>query len=420
MSKGLTVSQKIFAKRSGKKRVEPGEIVEAKVDFAILIDIVGAHVINIFKNLGGKKVWDPSRFMINFDIIPAPTVKIAQNQRILNAFGNEQEAAKGSFGEGIYHDVAVDKGHVLPGELIVVTDSHGVTLGGYGAFGTGIGISDMAMAMIKGSLWFKVPPTIRYNISGTLPKYVMAKDVMLHLIGNGTATKALYKAVEYSGPTVDAMTIDSRLVLSNLSVEMGAKAGIVEPNQETLDFIASRRQGQIPDSVISDPDAEFEEVIHVEVSNLEPLVAKPHSPDNVCLVKEIAGTHVDQVFIGTCNGGRLEDLHAVAEILKGRHIAPNIRLIVVPTSKRVGNMAEIDGTMAILREAGAVCCNPNCGPCFGQHQGVLSSGEVCLSTGNRNFKGRMGSRETFVYLASPYTAAATALQGVITDPREVE
>ena len=393
--------------------------MEARIDLAIVIDVVGAHVINTFRELGGKRVWDASRLVINHDMIPASTVKTAENQRILNTFGQEQGVDRGTFGEGIYHDVVVDKGYVQPGDLIVVTDSHGVTLGAYGAFATGIGISDMAMAMIKGSLWFKVPPTIRYHMSGNLPKRVMAKDLMLQLLREGTVTKALYKAVEYCGPTVDAMSIDSRLVLSNLSVEQGAKLGFVEPNEQTLDFLGKRQGGSRPEALNSDPDADFEEVIHIDVSSIQPMVAKPHSPDNVVLINDVKDTEVDQVFIGTCNGGRLEDLHAAAEILKGRHIAPNIRLIVIPTSKRVANMAELDGTMAILREAGAICCNPNCGPCFGQHQGCIASEEVCLSTGNRNFKGRMGSKEAFVYLASPYTAAATALQGIITDPREV-
>ena len=419
MGKGLTISQKILARNSDRERVEPGEIVEARIDLAIVIDIVGSHVIEAFRSLGGKKVWDPSRIVFNHDMIPASTVKVAENQRVLNVFGHEQQIDCGVFGEGIYHDIVVDKGYVNPGDLIIVTDSHGVTLGGYGAFATGVGISDMAMAMATGRLWFKVPPTLRYHITGSLSKRLMAKDIMLQVLRDGTTTKATYKAVEYAGPTVESMSVDSRLVFSNFSVEQGAKVGIVEPNQETLDFIASRKKGQMPEPVTSDRDADFEELIHVDVSDLEPLVAKPHSPDSVCSVSEIAGTHVDQVFIGTCNGGRLEDLHAAAEILQGKHIAPHVRLLVIPTSVRVANAAERDGTMAVFRESGAICCNPNCGPCFGQHQGCLTSGEVCLTTGNRNFMGRMGSNEAFVYLASPYTAAATALKGVITDPREV-
>ena len=419
MGKGYTISEKILARNSDRDKVVPGEIVEARIDLAIVIDVVGSHVVKAFRDLGKKKVWESSRIVFNHDMIPASTVKMAENQRVLNAFGKEQEVDCGEFGEGIYHDVVVDKGYVNPGDLAIITDSHGVTLGGYGVFATGVGISDMAMALADGRLWFKVPSTIRYDISGSLSKRVMAKDLMLHLLRDGSATKATYRAIEYAGPTVDKMSVDSRLVLANLSVEQGAKVGIVQPNKETLEFLAARNHGKRIEPVFSDPDAEFEEVVHIDVSGLEPLVAKPHSPDNIASVSEVSGTRVDQVLVGTCNGGRLEDLHAAAEILEGEHVAAHTRLIVVPTSSRVARAAERDGTMEILKEAGAICCNPNCGPCFGQHQGCLASGEVCLTTGNRNFMGRMGSNEAFVYLASPYTAAASAMRGVITDPREV-
>ncbi|MCZ7664525.1 MAG: aconitase/3-isopropylmalate dehydratase large subunit family protein [Thermoleophilia bacterium] len=419
MSRGLTISQKILARGSDRDRVEPGEVVEARIDLGVILDKVGPHVVNAFRGLGARKIWDSSRILINHDMIPASTVRMAENQRMLNAFGEEQDIDCGMFGEGIYHDVVVDKGYVRPGYVIIVTDSHAVTLGGYGAFATGVGISDMAMAMAKGSLWFKVPATLRYEISGTLPGRVAAKDLMLQLLGQGTAAKATYRAVEYGGPSVESMSVDSRLVLANLSVEQGAKVGIVEPNEATMAFLSERLAGERPESVTSDPNAEFAELIRMDASRVEPLIAKPHSPDNVVAVSEVAGTRVDQVFLGTCNGGRGEDLRAAARILEGRRVARGTRLIVIPTSARVARETEADGTMQVLREAGAICCNANCGPCFGQHQGTLAPGEVCLSTGNRNFQGRMGSNQAFVYLGSPYTAAATALNGEITDPREV-
>jgi len=419
VAKKQTVSQKILARNSDRDSVQPGEVVEARIDLGIVLDKVGPHVVNAFRSLGVSEVWDHRRVLINHDMIPASNVRMAENQRALTLFGEEQGIDCGVFGEGIYHDVAVDKGYVQAGDLIIVTDSHAVTLGGYGTFATGVGISDMAMAMASGRLWFKVPPTIRYEVSGTLPNRVMAKDLMLQLLGEGTAAKATYKAIEYGGPTVTAMSIDSRLVLSNLSVEQGAKVGIVEPNPETLSLLAEHRRGTKQEPVFSDFDADFEEVIRVDASQLQPLVAKPHSPDNVSAIAAVSGTKVDQIFIGTCNGGRLEDLRAAAEILRGRRVAKGARLIVIPTSSRVAAAAERDGTMEALRESGAICCNANCGPCFGHHQGTLGAGEVCLSTGNRNFLGRMGSNQAFVYLASPYTAAASAVTGVITDPREI-
>ncbi|MEM2593804.1 MAG: 3-isopropylmalate dehydratase large subunit, partial [Candidatus Bathyarchaeia archaeon] len=319
-------------------------------------------------------------------------------------------------GSGICHQLMVESGLIYPGSLIVGADSHTCTYGALGAFATGIGSTEMAAVLMSGKLWFKVPETIRIDVNGSLPPMVLPKDIILKIIGTIGADGATYKAVEYHGETISAMSIDGRLTLCNMAVEMGAKTGIIEPDEKTLKFLLSLGVKEHI-ALKSDEDAEYAEKISFNVSDLEPMIACPHSVDNVRSVKEVEGKEVDQVFLGSCTNGRIEDLRIAAEILKGRRVKEGVRMIVIAASRNIYLQALREGLIDVFMEAGCIICNPGCGPCAGAHQGILAPGEVCLSTSNRNFKGRMGSAEAEIYLASPATAAATALEGRITDPR---
>jgi 3-isopropylmalate/(R)-2-methylmalate dehydratase large subunit len=414
---GMTISEKILARASGLSKVKPGDIVVAKFDLALIRDIGGPHVINAFYQLGLNKIKFPEKMVVLHDITPASSVKTAANQKMVNDFAKKFQLNRVHYGEGIYHDVLVDKGYIAPGTLNIVTDSHAVTLGGYGTFSTGVGISDIAIAISTGELWFKVPETLRYEISGNFPAMTGSKDLMLKILEQGTAHKAIYRAVDFGGPAVEVMSIESRLVLANMAVELGGKTGIIEPNPETEYFLREKLGGPV-EVVRNDRDVTYSEVIHMDVSELEPMIACPHSPDNVVPARKVIGKKIDQAFLGTCCNGRLEDLRVASQILKGCSVHPDVRLIVMPTTKEVVRKAIQEGIMDIFYDANAIVCNPNCGPCFGVHQGVLGPGDICLSTGNRNFQGRMGSPEAEIYLSSPATLAASAITGAIADPRD--
>ncbi|MEA1904323.1 MAG: 3-isopropylmalate dehydratase large subunit, partial [Candidatus Hadarchaeota archaeon] len=305
-----------------------------------------------------------------------------------------------------------------PGALIVGADSHTCTYGALGAFSTGIGSTEMAAVFVSGKLWFRVPETLKFNVEGDLPAGVLPKDVALHIVGEVKSSGATYKAVEFSGPTVKDMSVAGRMTLCNMAVEIGAKTGIVEPDSKVVDYLKNRVEGGVR-LTTNDRDAEYEEIFEFEVGNLEPQVACPHLVDNVKSVSEAEEVEVDQVFLGSCTNGRLEDLESAAGVLKDKHIAPNTRMIVTPASKEVYMGALRKGLINIFLEAGCTVCNPGCGPCAGAHQGILAPGEVCISTSNRNFVGRMGSPDSEIYLASPLTAAASAVTGRITDPRTI-
>ncbi len=409
-----TISQKIFSRASGSAgMVEPGEIVEAGVDYAMSHDGTSVLAIRAFQDMASEKVWDRERIIVPFDhIVPANNETAAELQKDVRAWVREQNIANFfDSGCGVCHQVFPEQGFALPGLLLVGADSHTCTYGAFGAFGTGVGATDMAEIYSRGRLWFKVPETIAVRLSGRSRPNVSAKDIALMVIGQLGADGATYKAVEYIGPAAEALSISGRMTLCNLGVEMGAKAAIVPPDEKTEQFLAGRaRQAYQP--VYSDPES-YDQTLEYDISDLEPQVAAPFRVDNVRPASELAGLPVDQVFIGTCTNGRLEDLEAAARILKGRQV--KARTLVIPASRQVLLEALQKEIIQILVEAGAMIGPPGCGPCLGAHMGVLAEGEVCVSTSNRNFPGRMG-KGGLVYLASPATAAASALQGCLAVP----
>jgi 3-isopropylmalate/(R)-2-methylmalate dehydratase large subunit len=417
----MNIIEKILANASGKKHVSPDDIVEANIDVAMTHDLTGPLAIKSFREIGAKKVWDKDKVVIILDhLVPASSVISAGLHKIVRNFAEEQgiknfyDVGRG----GVCHQVMPEKGHVRPGEVIVGSDSHTCTYGAFGAFATGIGSTEMAAVFATGKLWFRVPEVIKIDVTGKFQKWVTAKDMTLNIIGKIGADGAIYKGLEFGGSTIRDLTIDGRMVLCNMAVEMGAKAGIIEPDQKTLDYVKARTDKPF-NPVKSDKDATYERVVDVDVSELEPQVAVPHSVDNIKPVTEVEGTEVNQAFIGSCTNGRLEDLQSAAQILKGKKINRNVRLIVIPASQEIYLNALNEGLIKTFMEAGATIGNPNCGPCLGGHMGIMADGEACISTSNRNFIGRMGSTKSFVYLASPATVAASALTGTITDPRKV-
>jgi len=415
----MTITEKILAKAAGRKEVVPGEIVEAKVDFAMMHDLTGPLAVESFEKIGAEKVWDPSRIVILFDHqTPASSIDAAKNHILLRNFAKKHSVVHFyDMFEGICHQVVPEKGFALPGKVVIGADSHTVTYGAFGCFATGVGSTDMAAILATGKLWFRVPESMKITVHGKLKPPVMSKDLILHIIGDLGMDGATYQAVEFSGECISEMSVDSRMTICNMVVEMGAKNGVIEPDQKTLEWLRGREKEEF-EVVKSDPGASYREEREYDGGKLEPQVACPHSVDNVKNVREVEGKEVDQAFIGTCTNGRLEDLKIAARILKGRRVSRNVRLIVVPASMEVYKKALSSGIMQILVEAGALVGSPGCGACMGCHIGVLGPGEVSISASNRNFKGRQGSPDSEVYLASPATVAASAITGRITDPRE--
>lgn len=414
----MNIIEKILANASGKPEVSPGEIVEANIDVAMTHDLTGPLAIKSFREIGAKKVWDRNKVVIILDhLVPASSVISAGLHKIVRNFAEEQNIEKFyDVGRGgVCHQIMPEKGHVRPGEVIVGSDSHTCTYGAFGAFATGIGSTEMAAVFATGKLWFRVPEVIKVNVKGKFPDLVSAKDLTLHIIGKIGADGAIYRGLEFTGSTIRDMTIDSRMVLSNMAVEMGAKAGLAEPDQKTLDYVQSRTDKPF-NSIKSDPNSVYEKIVDVDASELEPQVAIPHSVDNVKPVSKVENVRVDQAFIGSCTNGRLEDLRVAAQMLNGKKIARGVRLVVIPASQEIFLKAINEGLVKTFMDAGATVGNPNCGPCLGGHMGILAEGEVCISTSNRNFIGRMGSTKSFVYLASPATVAVSAITGKITDP----
>ena len=417
----MNLTEKILAKAAGKRKVLPEEIVEAKIDVAMIHDLTGPLAIQAFEKIA-ERVWDSSKIVVIFDHqVPADSTRSAELQKTMREFVKKQginnfyDVGRG----GICHQVMPESGYIRPGEVIVGADSHTCTYGALGAFATGIGSTEMAAVLATGRLWFKVPETIKIEVKGAFQPHVSPKDLILRIIGDIGADGATYKAIEFRGSAIREMEIDGRLTLCNMVVEMGAKNGIMDPDEKTLAYL--RKRVTVPLTPLhADPDVHYEKIVDIDVSSLEPQVAAPSSVDNVRPVSEFQGTKVDQVFIGSCTNGRLEDLRIAARILNGRKINGDVRLIVIPASHQVYSEALKSGIIADLLDAGATVCNPNCGPCLGGHMGLLAAGEVCISTSNRNFTGRMGSPQSKVYLASPATAAASALTGRITDPRGSE
>lgn len=413
-----TMAEKILAKAAGIEEVNAGEIVMANIDVAMTHDLTGPLSVESFKKIGVDEVWDPEKVVVIFDHqVPADSLEAAQNHLIMREFVTTHKINNFyDLKEGVCHQVLPEKGHVVPGEVVVGTDSHTCTHGALGAFSTGIGSTDMAMVFATGKLWFKVPETIRFQIDGKLGPHVYSKDVVLDIIGQIGADGATYQACEFGGETTSNMSVSDRMVLCNMAIEMGGKTGLIEPDEKTIKYVEGRsnKKYQI---FRTDEDAESLTTMHVDINDLEPQIACPHNVDNVKPVSEVEGTPIDQIFLGSCTNGRIDDMRVAAKILKGKEVSPNVRMLVIPASREVYRNALDEGLMNIFVDAGALVCNPCCGPCLGGHVGLLGPGEVSLSTSNRNFKGRQGSPEAEVYLSSAAVAAASAIKGKITDPR---
>ncbi|MGD8978941.1 MAG: 3-isopropylmalate dehydratase large subunit [candidate division WOR-3 bacterium] len=416
----MTIAEKILANASGTEVVKPHQIVTAKIDVAMSHENADV-VLRAFREIGIDKVWDPQRIVLLFDHrVPAESEKTAATHQRIREFVQEQNIKHFyDMKEGICHQILPENGHSRPGEVMVGTDSHTTTHGAFGTFATGIGATEMAGVWATGELWFMVPESMRIEVTGRFPKHVSAKDLILSIIGRLGSAGADYKAVEFCGSAVSAMSVASRMVLSNLSMEMGAKVAFVVPDEKTSAYVAKRSKKKFT-PFVADGDAIYAEEIKIDVDDLESMIACPHTVDNVKPVRALKGKRIDQALIGSCTNGRLEDLAVAAEIIEGNKVASHVRLLVIPASRRVYAEAIRKGYIEIFLEAGALILNPGCGPCLGAHQGLMAPGEVCISTTNRNFKGRMGSSESFVYLASPATVARSALIGEIGVPQDGE
>lgn len=411
-----TMSEKILAKSSGKDEVEAGDIVMANIDVAMTHDLTGPLSVQSFEKIGKEKVWDSTKIVIPFDHqVPADSIDSANNHILMREFAKKQNIKHFyDVNVGVCHQILPELGHVVPGEVIVGADSHTCTHGALGAFATGIGSTDMAMVFSEGKLWFKVPETNRFNINGELKDNVYAKDVILHIICQMGADGSTYKACEFAGETVSNMTVSDRMVLCNMAIEMGGKTGLVEPDKKTIEYV--EKHSNKPYKIFkSDLDSPSLNIIDIDVNDLEPQIACPHNVDNVKSVSEV-DVEIDQVFLGSCTNGRLNDLRDAAKILKGKKIANGTRMLIIPASKEIYTKALDEGLIKIFVEAGALVSAPCCGPCLGGHTGIIGPGEVSLSTSNRNFKGRQGSPDGEVYLSSAAVAAASAIKGRIVAP----
>lgn len=419
----LTISEKIFSRASGRP-VRAGDFVMADIDRAMTHDITGPLAVQGFRAImkdQDPKVWDPEKIVILFDHqVPADSLNAAANHILLRQFATDQGITNYDIFEGICHQVMPEKGWIRPGDLVVGSDSHTCTYGALGAFATGIGSTDMAAVFATGRLWFKVPQTERFEVNGKLSRSVYSKDIILHLIGDVGADGAMYMAAEYGGEAVRALDVSQRLTISNMAIEMGAKAGIIEPDDNIQEYLRQK----IPDFTLnkywkSDDDCEYARFHEYDISDLPPQVACPHNVDNVKSVEDVEGTCIDQVFIGSCTNGRFEDIKIVADIMGDEPLARGVRMLIIPASRTEYMKVLRAGLVEQFMEAGALVESPCCGPCMGGSFGLLGDGEVGLATSNRNFQGRQGSAKAFVYLSSPATAAASALTGEITDPRKV-
>ncbi|MDV2480525.1 3-isopropylmalate dehydratase large subunit [Methanoculleus sp. Wushi-C6] len=414
-----TIAEKIFSMKCGRS-VRAGDVVMAPVDAAMIHDITGPLAVRVFREMGGERVYDPERIIMLFDHqVPADSIPAAENHVFMRQFAAEQGIHNYDLLEGVCHQVVMEKGRAAPGEIIVGTDSHTCTYGAAGAFATGIGSTDMGFVLKFGALYFRVPESILVEVDGRFGRRVGPKDLILSLAGDIGADGATYMALEFTGRAMEKMNMAGRMTCANMAIEMGAKAGIVRPDAATWDYVAARRDIE-PFDLAGDVDATYRDRRRYDVTDLAPQVAVPHNVDNVVDVTKVAGTKVDQVFIGSCTNGRYEDLFEAAEVMGSADaFAPGVRVIVIPASRTEYLKALRAGLIERFVEAGALVEAPCCGPCMGGAFGLLAPGEVSLSTSNRNFRGRQGSTQALVYLSSPATAAASALYGEITDPREV-
>lgn len=419
---GMTMTQKILADHAGVKEVHAGELIEANVDIVMANDITGPMALPIFKKMADK-VFDKDKVVLVPDhFTPNKDIKSAENSKAIREFSREQglthHMEQGKC--GVEHAILPESGIVVAGDAVIGADSHTCTYGAIGAFSTGVGTTDIATGMATGQLWFKVPSAIKFNLHGKLPKYVSGKDVILHIIGRIGVDGALYKSMEFTGEGVKELSMADRFTICNMAIEAGTKNGIFPVDEAAIEYLDkhAKRDYKIYEA---DKDAEYEEVVDVDLSAIRPTVAFPHLPGNAKTVDEIEAMdkiYIDQVVIGSCTNGRMEDLRKAAAILKGKKVADNVRVMVVPATQKIYLQCILEGILETFVEAGCAVNTPSCGPCMGGHMGVLAKGEKCVSTTNRNFVGRMGDVESLIYLASPETAAASAIAGYIANPEK--
>ena len=415
----MNISEKILAKASGKEEVSAEDTVNANIDIAMSHDGTSPPTIKVFEKIADK-VWDSEKIVLVFDHnVPANTIGSANFQEVVREFGKKQNIKyMYTQGEGICHQVLPEKGHVLPSTVIVGADSHTCPYGAFGAFSTGLGATDLAMVYATGQTWFNVPESYKINVNGTLQENVYSKDLILNIIKTLGSYGGTYKSLEFHGDTIDNMSVDGRLTMTNMVIECGAKNGIMVPNKQTKKYLAKRGITNY-EITEADKNAEYEKIYDFDVDNLQPQVACPHNVDNVEDVDKIEGTHIDQAVLGSCTNGRYEDLVQAANILKGHKIHEDTQLLVFPASRTIYKKAIDNGIIQTLLDSNAIICNPGCGPCLGAHMGVMTDDMTCISTTNRNFLGRMGSSKSFVYLSNPAVVAASAINGEITDPSNI-
>lgn len=418
----MTMTQKILASAAGLEKVEVGQLIKAKLNLVLGNDITSPVAINEFKAAGFTKVFNKEKIALVMDhFVPNKDIKAAEQTKQCRNFASEQGIVNYyDVGDmGIEHALLPEKGLVAPGEVVIGADSHTCTYGALGAFSTGVGSTDMAAGMATGEAWFKVPSAIKFNLTGKLSKYVSGKDVILYIIGKIGVDGALYKSMEFTGEGLASLSVDDRLCMANMAIEAGAKNGIFEVDEKTVDYV-KERTGREFKIYSADPDAEYEKVYDINLSDIAPTVACPHLPENTKPVNELGEIKIDQAVIGSCTNGRLSDLAAAAEILCGKHIAKGVRCIVIPATQKIYKEALKLGYIETFIDAGCVVSTPTCGPCLGGYMGILAEDEVAVATTNRNFVGRMGHITSKIYLSSPTVAAASALAGKIADPRNFE
>lgn len=415
----LTFAEKILAKKAQLPKTVPGQIVEITPDVVLSHDNT-APIYGLFQRMGGVKVYNPDMHAVILDhATPAPSTKHAENHRVIREFVKEQGITNFyDIGKGICHQIMVESGLALPGEVILGSDSHTPHAGVMGAFAAGIGRTEMASIWAIGQIWLRVPESMKITVSGTLPVGVTSKDLALYIIGELKADGALYMSVEWHGEAISALPLSQRATLTNLMAEMGAKNSYIPPDQRTFNYLKDRARRDF-EAIYPDENARYAVEMEYDAGDMEPMIACPHTVDNVKPLSEVKGTPIDQAFLGTCTNGRLDDLAAAAEVLEGRKIPPGKRMIVIPASEAVYLAALQAGYLEIFLKAGAVIESPGCGPCMGNHMGVPAVGEVSISTANRNFRGRMGTKESEVYLASPAVVAASAVAGEIQHPKDI-
>jgi len=421
MSRPMTIAEKILAAHAGLESVKPGQLVEVDVDLALGNDITAPIAIKTFKEAGIKKVFDREKIALVADhFVPNKDIKSAEQALMLREFSKEQDILHHYDGgeTGVEHVLLPEKGLVLPGDVVIGADSHTCTYGALGAFATGVGSTDLAATMITGKTWFKVPESIKFIYKGSLRPWVMGKDLILYTIGKIGVDGALYQAMEFTGPVIDSLSMADRFTMSNMAIEAGGKVGLINPDETTMNYVSGRSSRSF-NVYTSDPDAKYAQVIEYDCSEIEPQVAFPHLPENTRGVSDATHVELDQVVIGSCTNGRLEDLEIAAKIISGKKVAKGLRLIVLPATPFVYSQALEKGYLKIFMEAGAVIGPPTCGPCLGGHMGILAKGERALATTNRNFVGRMGHPESEVYLSNPAIAAASAILGRIGSPDEL-